>query len=454
MPEHRGESPTSTSALGLLLIFVGFGLFLPGVFAFVVLLAGVMTGQGDVLGGTTQATKMAGIAILAVAAGSVIFRKGATLRNTARKLAVVDGWTLLERDSRPPVLYLRSFKDDEKISVPRTPSNVGAIGSLAASLLGQSAGAHRTQEEELVKELGALGPCVAVGDPREGLPDLGASRIYLSDEWQQRVADLMARSSLIVFRVGSQSPGFWWEVDRVRGVAPPERVLFWIPPQAEGGQDPRDVYEGFALTFSKRYGQLPAWREGAKVLRFDHDWQHARLSPSVTPSSKEVWPRPSSAIANRLGQFVLAATVVIVAVLLLTGRLTLRGLLTGALLGDTARSPAAAQPTAPVLERVTQQLNKSLPKMLDAETELTSASAVEGVLIYHYRLVHALAADVDVAALRSLQSTIAKGDCADADARALLNAKISLRYLYNDRTGAQVTWFDVSRLDCWDSLTP
>ena len=230
-----------TEVLGYVLIFVGFALFLSGVVVFVGIASAVISGLGRALGDPPTVTLNAALALAAIAAGGFILRRGATLRNNALKMRVIDGWTLLRDDPRPPILYLRSFLDDEKRSRSAPLSTggrgvvAGVMGRVVGQLLGGAAGAHETQEEQLVKELSKLGQCIAVGDPAETLPDLGAARIYLGNDWQTHVADLMARSRLIVFRVGSHSPGFWWEVDCVRNVVPPERVAFWIPPEAEGG---------------------------------------------------------------------------------------------------------------------------------------------------------------------------------------------------------------------------
>jgi hypothetical protein len=123
----------------------------------------------------------------------------------------------LKNDPRPPVLYLRSFKDDEIDS--RHPA-WGGIGK--KTLLGV------TEEQEIAKALREIGPFVAIGDPDENLPDLGAARLYVGEEWQQVIADLVQRSRLVVLRAGS-TRGFWWEVEYVARHAPPEKILLLIP---------------------------------------------------------------------------------------------------------------------------------------------------------------------------------------------------------------------------------
>ena len=81
-----------------------------------------------------------------------------------------------------PVLYLRSFEDDQR----------------AARLKGQL-----TEEEHLASVLSQIGPFVAVGRPGEALPTVGASRVYLGDDqWQPTVESLLRGSRLVIIRTG------------------------------------------------------------------------------------------------------------------------------------------------------------------------------------------------------------------------------------------------------------
>jgi hypothetical protein len=111
-----------------------------------------------------------------------------------------------------PVLYLRSFSDDARAS-----KTVGML----------------TEEEQLVEALLPFGPVLAVGRPGESLPEVGATRLYLSDdEWQERVARMMSEAILVVIRTGA-SHGLAWEVDTaVRAVAP-QSLLLIVDSQAE-----------------------------------------------------------------------------------------------------------------------------------------------------------------------------------------------------------------------------
>jgi hypothetical protein len=92
---------------------------------------------------------------------------------------------------------------------------------------------------------------------------------------------------------------------------------------------------------------------------------------------------------------------------------------------------------------------------LDAETELTNASSIEGTIVYNYRLVNYLVNQVDVAVVRGLQPQIARDACGTPSTRNLLDQSVSLRYAHNDKRGAPITFVDVTKSDCdWVSMLP
>jgi hypothetical protein len=131
-----------------------------------------------------------------------------------RRLSVKTAESVLEEDPRPPIVYFRSFRDDDRPS---------SSGQFFQYLLGQ------TEEQDIVSELAKHGPVIAIGNPTEKLPLLGAARIYsTSEEWQGVAVKLIERSQLVVYR-GGFTPGFLWEIGRARDLIPPEKVLLLIP---------------------------------------------------------------------------------------------------------------------------------------------------------------------------------------------------------------------------------
>jgi len=122
----------------------------------------------------------------------------------------------MARDPRPPVLYLRSFADDGE----------ALIGEQAWWMrFGAAIAAPVSPEQEIAKLLAALGPVVAIGKPGEPLPELGAARLYVSDDaWQAKVQELMKKSRLVVVRLGA-SPGLLWEIEQVLAHLPRQRLV-------------------------------------------------------------------------------------------------------------------------------------------------------------------------------------------------------------------------------------
>jgi hypothetical protein len=110
---------------------------------------------------------------------------------------------------QPPVLYLRSFIDDD------TAEKLTSRGT--------------TEEEEVSRAFQSLGPLIAIGQPGESLPDLGAARAYFEDdEWQAAVQDYMDIAGLVVLRAGF-SRGLLWEIRNAVQRVKPERFVLLIP---------------------------------------------------------------------------------------------------------------------------------------------------------------------------------------------------------------------------------
>lgn len=86
----------------------------------------------------------------------------------------------------------------------------------------------KTQEEDLALALRHIGPVVAVGEPGEKLPLLGATRIYMKhDNWQQNIESLMSMSRLVVIHAGL-SDGLIWEIGTAVRVTPPSRIIIFF----------------------------------------------------------------------------------------------------------------------------------------------------------------------------------------------------------------------------------
>ena len=135
-----------------------------------------------------------------------------------QRSALLKAEEIIRRDSRPAVLYLRSFKDDQTIA--------RAIG-------------FSSIEQEMKLVLFEIGPFIAIADTDGEPEDPGAARMYIHDElWQEKVSKQMSTASLVIMRIGD-SPGFWWEIHEAPKRVRPERLVFLIP------ADGKDEYEKF-----------------------------------------------------------------------------------------------------------------------------------------------------------------------------------------------------------------
>ena len=170
---------------------------------------------------------------------------------------------VLAKDSRPAILYLRSFADDEAV--------------------------YR-EEEEFVQVLNTWGPVVAIGRPGESLPPLGASRFYVADsDWQAFVSNLM-RKSRLVFILAGKTPGLTWELQECRALIEPQRLIVIVPRD-------RTAYETFRTTAKAatdlKLPEFPVPPERERhacrwlgVIMFNADWV-ASYVPVRIPERKE-----------------------------------------------------------------------------------------------------------------------------------------------------------------------
>ena len=117
----------------------------------------------------------------------------------ARRYFQVSADSLLAVDKRAPILFLRSFADDER---ERYTSTQRAL--LDFSL-----------ETRLANHFHRFGPFIAIGSPSDSVPQPGAARVRLSDDqWQSRVIDWMKSAYLVVMYCGITQ---WvnWELRQV-----------------------------------------------------------------------------------------------------------------------------------------------------------------------------------------------------------------------------------------------
>jgi hypothetical protein len=160
----------------------------------------------------------------------------------------------LAKDRRDPVLYLRSFTRDYTENPDRLD--------------------RKTYEELLTSVLYDVGPVVAVGDPREAKPILGAHRIYLEDaEWQPSVEYLMSISQLIIIHP-DVTPSLLWELEAIKRQHIPEKIivsfLLWREHKVSFQEALYEKFRKKAEPVLKC--SMPKTLEDATFMYFESDW--------------------------------------------------------------------------------------------------------------------------------------------------------------------------------------
>lgn len=138
-----------------------------------------------------------------------------------RRLSQPSAARALADDDRPPVLLLRSFTDD----AATIPSRNALRRFLYLGLYGKV-----RLETAIADELARLGPFIAVGQPGEALPALGAARAYLDDaDWQAQVIAWIGAARLVVM-IGGATPWVGWELSQVAAAGRLSRLIILLPP--------------------------------------------------------------------------------------------------------------------------------------------------------------------------------------------------------------------------------
>ncbi|MFI6694654.1 DUF4429 domain-containing protein [Streptomyces sp. NPDC050433] len=164
-----------------------------------------------------------------------------------------DARAVMLADPRPPILYLRSFKNDKQARRPSRP------GSLV------------TEEEAVSTAMAGIGPFICLDKEIE---TLGAAKARVKDEdWRPAVITLMSSCRLTMMRCG-EGESLFWELQQAVSLLRPEQFVILVPRN-------RGLYE----TFQKRAAQimphplpeLPVPRQARQrlvaAIRFSEGWR-------------------------------------------------------------------------------------------------------------------------------------------------------------------------------------
>lgn len=186
-----------------------------------------------------------------------------------------DAAAVMAKDRRPPVLYLRSFREDGS-----RDQGVVFIWFPFPTYLPKP-----TYEEQIAPYFKKIGPFVALSSTNFGPPELGASRLMTPDaNWQQAFFDLLQRCSLVVFRAGD-SQSLIWELNQIIRRVDPRKVIVYLQIGDEADRTVQQArYARFVgLTTPIFPAALPMVRGRNTYLFFESGWE-----PKLEKSLKKV----------------------------------------------------------------------------------------------------------------------------------------------------------------------
>jgi len=102
------------------------------------------------------------------------------------------------------------------------------------------------------------------------------------------------------------------------------------------------------------------------------------------------------------------------------------------------------------LDGIAAEINRSVPVMIDAETELLPTSAGYAMLIYNYRLVKYSVAQLDHEKFAAgAKQRVTQGACNRPETRDdFIKKGVTLRYSYFDKDKKHIATIDVTPADC------
>lgn len=233
--------------------------------------------------------------------GLILIGAGAVLARRARRLAAVDADHLMQRDTRPPVLYLRSFGDD---ALKLWTATFGRP-SLLERFTPRRFDAF---EEVIARHFSLTGPVIALNPPDTKLAPLGAARETLdSADWQATISEWMSRSAVIVFVMppGKVTRGLTWELQHVSANQYWTKTLIIVPPVRVSILQAR--WQGFLAACGSVWPfsfSLPTAVPNPLVLTFGND-----MWTAIRADRQDEWTY-SAAIKEALGGLPLPAATV------------------------------------------------------------------------------------------------------------------------------------------------
>lgn len=225
-------------------------------------------------------------------------------------------------DTRPSIIFLRAFNDDEFTSLQPSGWTARFHGLTPPFALFEGSGWNRKMTQSILLPVHPVrlfkllfnmdryyseelfssvfreyGPVVAIGRPGEWFATAGSEKMYVGDsEWKQVVLDYLKQSQVVILQP-SKSEGVRWEVEQVLREVPLEKVLLCLSNFHQKPDDYDDfrfwVYDRTKVKLPKNIPFLPA----PALVYFD-----AEGTPKVQPvcyRSPLLWPIVSSGVDER-----------------------------------------------------------------------------------------------------------------------------------------------------------
>lgn len=214
------------SYLSSLILWVGILILTPLAFLVFLMMRLIIATKGPV--------DIIGVPLVIVIAFLLLIFVQNGLRTLARWFSRAALAQKVEQDPRPPVLFLRSFQDDQ-VHLPE----YGFIANCYRKIMTLGVGKRRL-DHLLVERFSRYGPALALGVPGEKSLPFGAARVYASHEnWQEVVHDLANRSGHVIL-VADSTPGIEWEVETFLNRPLMDKTLFLCAPKTDDiRQSPR-----------------------------------------------------------------------------------------------------------------------------------------------------------------------------------------------------------------------
>lgn len=143
------------------------------------------------------------------------------LRRSHRR-AARDYQDVIEDDARKPVLFLRSFREHQRLLEP-------PMKSLLARAL-RLKNRRRTLDEIVLDAASPVGPVLALAAPHEEIAPLGAARLHVDDTlWQTTIRGLAQRSRAVIICL-DEGRGLLWELEHLLTAGHDPKTLCLLNP--------------------------------------------------------------------------------------------------------------------------------------------------------------------------------------------------------------------------------